>query len=451
MSLAQTIADAAFEAFATHNRDVWQESADAPFGADAVYVERPGLAGEEGGAAPLPQSRPYPQIKRHLLRGRSAQRFVLHGQIGAGKSMELRRLSRDEAVKGKFLILPLSLSERLNLAAKVNIRFVLLTLAEAVAKELTDSWAKKKGLLGFTFGSDADRVLREWIRVLSPSTVLEGPDKIVGEPLILNLSAGLVSKTLQVRSDDDVRRHMVTEESYAPSRLFQLTAVLLQELERLSQRPVLLIIDDGDKIGDEESARDVFVQNLRLLIDLPASTVLTAPFWLHFDPDFLAASSGVQRIPLPNVKVIGRQDAEKLAAPGRAFFFALYEKLAQRSLIEDAALEEAARLSGGVPREFIRLLGRAFDLADEREMSQLDLATLRTAGALLRREMLSFTQQDEVRSSLIRVHHSQRLGATSDWKLLNALLIVEYTNDSPWYDVHPLLREEVERWGPPQG
>lgn len=436
MKKASTITEAAFGPFETSNRDVWRD--DVAWPSAEVYVSR------AGGPADAPESKPYLRLRRRLLKSRDAQRMLLHGQIGSGKSMELHQLTLDPEIRTAYEVVSISLADRLNLAAEVNVRLVLLALAQELARTLVEDHGQKVGRLGWA--ADDEKILAEWLRVLTGGTGLSAPDKVIADDWLLKLSAGLLEKTIQVRSDDSVRQALTTSEAFAPSKVRDLVHALLVRLHRMAERSVLLVVDDGDKIGDDEAARDVFVRNLHLLLGLPCSSVLTVPFWLHFDPDYKAAARNVHRVTLNNVKVISRDNPDQLADPGRQFFQALYDRLAERALIEPTALELAARTSGGVPREFIRLLAAGFDLADERGATVLDQGTLRAALALVRREMLGFTQDQQVREALGRIHRTRRLSGLADWKLLNALLVVEYTNDEPWYDAHPLLLKDAEAW-----
>lgn len=40
----------------------------------------------------------------------------------------------------------------------------------------------------------------------------------------------------------------------------------------------------------------------------------------------------------------------------------------------------------------------------------------------------------------------RQLSSRGEWTLLESLLAVEYTNDRPWYDVHPALEPVVDEW-----
>ncbi len=441
MSRAKTVGEAAFGAFSTYKRDVWQEG-DVPISARDAYVER----GQPVASDTLPPIRPAQQMRRHLLRSADRQRLLVHGQIGTGKSMELHHLLGDQQIRERLEVVRLSLVDRLNLSAPVNIRLVLVAMAQAVARHLVFAHGAKVGNVGFNWSKDRQAVLAEWLRILNPDDAFSGPDKVQDEPIVVTLSASLVSKTVQIQSDAAVRAQLATDAQFAPDRLRRLVEELLKALHEDAVRPVLFVIDDGDKMGDLASARDVFIDNLRLLLGLPAHIILTVPFWLHFDPEFLAASQGTNRTAIANAKVVSRQDPHTLLEPGRRFFWAVYDKLAERALIDEAALELAARMSAGIPREFIRMLERGFDLADELGRDRLDLPTLNMALGTLRRDLFSFTQDAARRAALVAVHRTKALQGAEDWKLLNSLLVVEYTNERPWYDVHPLLVEDVALW-----
>jgi hypothetical protein len=128
------------------------------------------------------------------------------------------------------------------------------------------------------------------------------------------------------------------------------------------------------------------------------------------------------------------------------FFRKVYSRLvAEGSDWVDAdALEEAVRLGAGIPREFLRVMERGFRDTFNFDESRLTLENVRLAARDLRLEMIRLTQTAETRQRLMRVRLTRSLEDVADRKLLDELLIVELTNDEPWYDVHPLLASHID-------
>jgi hypothetical protein len=125
--VATTISDAAACFDLATRQDVWD--ADGASGVsplpspDEIYVDR-SIATADGEA---PASRPFDTLKRRLMR--SQQRILVFGQIGSGKSMELRHFTRDRQLIDRYEVLSLSLADHLNLLAEANVRLVLLAIA----------------------------------------------------------------------------------------------------------------------------------------------------------------------------------------------------------------------------------------------------------------------------------------------------------------------------------
>jgi hypothetical protein len=151
---------------------------------------------------------------------------------------------------------------------------------------------------------------------------------------------------------------------------------------------------------------------------------------------------------LENVKVVTRVDAETVTEASTSFFRGLYRRLVieeGNAWLPDDALNEAVRLSAGVPREFLRVLERAFRVADDEGATALTRRLIDQSAKELRREMFPATETEATRRRLERVRLTRRLETVEDRLLLDALLVVELTNDEPWYDVHPLLAPAIDR------
>jgi hypothetical protein len=89
----------------------------------------------------------------------------------------------------------------------------------------------------------------------------------------------------------------------------------------------------------------------------------------------------------------------------------------------------------------------AFEFAYNYEYERVEKGSVDFVVAELRVHMSRQTQSDSTRDALRRVHESKRLPDDLDRSLLQSLLVVEYSNALPWYDVHPILRDHVRTFG----
>ena len=147
-------------------------------------------------------------------------------------------------------------------------------------------------------------------------------------------------------------------------------------------------------------------------------------------------------------KVITRAAPEVVLDSARQWFHDLYGRLVVpegRAWVDDRALTTVIRMSAGIPREFLRILERAFMVADDLGEAALTETTIQSAVGGLRREMLPATQSEETRRRLQLVRLTRNLRDTGDRQLLEALMVVELSNDEPWYDVHPFLAPFADR------
>ncbi len=438
MPRAASVREAAFHQFASYDRYVWEDAPGVLPVFKDVYVERPAPEGA-GGKRLSPISQ---RMRDDLIEDSDAAKVLLTGQMGAGKSTELRRLFEATDIRERFECLKVVLTERLNLTSAIDIRYVLLALASALAEHIFTSGyddSKARGLGEGEFGP-----VIAWLAPLQ--TLAHLPPAADDVPVTAKLSLYLVEVTRQLKTDEPVRDAVLKDPGFAPSKLERLVSSLVRLIERATKRQLLLLVDDGDKMTKDESARGVFIDNLPALLSLECRMVITFPYWLKFDDAFQRSHRLCPVHSITNVKVIHRDTPGDLLPDGRAFFRAVYDRLVDPSvkLIDDEALDQAALRSAGIVREFLRILQRGFRFAYEYKEDFLTGATLAEALLELEREMDYAMQREVTRRRLMSVRIKKKLDDEKDRLLLASLLVVELTNNRPWYDVHPLLQSYVD-------
>jgi hypothetical protein len=438
MPRATSVREAAFRQFASYDRNVWEDRKGVLPDFSDVYVERPGPEGA-GGRHQDPISQ---QMRDALIETDGAEKVLLTGQMGSGKSMELRRLYEATDVRERFECLKVVLTERLNMASAIDIRYVLLALASALT-EYVYTWQcddlKGRGLPEGEF-----KPVLDWVE---PLRKLSGVQDPAGDaPWTVKLNLHLVEVTRQLKTDEPIRSAVLQDPAFAPSRLERLLSGLVDLIKRSTRRDLLLLVDDGDKMTKEESARGVFIDNLPALLSLTCPAVITFPYWLHFDDAFQRSIRLCPVYPIANIKVVHRDAPDTLLPEARAFFRGIYGRLVDPrvKLIDDDALETAALRSAGIVREFLRILQRGFRFAHMYKDDFVTNATLAEALLELEREMYYATQLETTRRRLTTVRLQKKLDDEEDRQLLDSLLVVELSNNRPWYDVHPLLQSYVD-------
>jgi hypothetical protein len=176
--------------------------------------------------------------------------------------------------------------------------------------------------------------------------------------------------------------------------------------------------------------------NLRLA---DCRTVFTLPMYVP-----ISAAKAVRRV--TNLRVTYRD-----RKPNTDGLAAATEVLLRRvpgggldRLLDDTAVERLVLASGGHLRI---LLGLVMEVVTQAESLPVDDATVTAAIQQVRNGMLPLA--DDQRDMLRRVaaSHELPLATQDDWDIVATLLdqhfVLGYQNGEPWYDVHPLLHDEI--------
>ena len=433
---AATILEAGYGGVLHPDRDLWGPDF-TPEDLERLYEQRPRGDGRSVAVAE--------RIAKTLLYTPSAK-VLLSGQKGAGKSTELRRVMEDKRIRERFQPVVMVASQRLDLFQSTDAHYFLLSIAATIAGDIA---AYPSGGKVLDWKKRAGSDLSKLIELLSDLAGVKAPSKFGDEQGFRLSLKGYVEWVGKLKSNEALRRDLVKDERYSVGRAAALVAELLGVLRWIAERDLLLVIDDGDKIAHEAAVRDIFLTNASRLLSLPCACVITFPFWFGFVPDFQPVQAqAAQVVRLENVKVVTRTDAEVVTEGSKTFFRGLYRRLVVEEgndWLPNDALNEAVRLSAGVPREFLRVLERGFRVADDEGATALTRRLIDQSAKELRREMFPATETEVTRRRLERVRLTRRLETVEDRLLLDALLVVELTNDEPWYDVHPLLAPAIDR------
>jgi hypothetical protein len=426
---AQTIA----EAFGSQLMSPTLSSWDAAVNVEALYVMRPG-------ARPLPDHRApisiATRIRDRLLQAQLPLKVFLTGQVGAGKSSELSRLHADPVVAQKFERVVVRLSERMDLL-DADIRQILVAIAATVAEHILEHDFHKTAL--WRTDDSVGKDLRRWIELLA--NLFEVPSPNPGDDPVIEFGAAFAKFSAKLRSEHSMRQQIRTDRGFGPLELLKVTNQVLQLLDRAAERRVLLVLDDGDKIAMSEPARNVFIEHRIQLLELRCMAVVTFPYALNFDPMMPTTTDSFV---LKNIKIVERDAPDLVRDEAVAFFRDLLLRRVDAKLIDHEAIVAATRYSAGIPREFLRIVGGGFEFAYNYDYPKVDAAAIEYVVQELRETMSRRMQGERTRRMLKRIHRDRRLPDDFEQSLLETLLVVEYTNELPWYDVNPILVEQVE-------
>jgi hypothetical protein len=426
---ASTVLEAARSGF-PYERDVWADTS-AQF--NTTIVPRYELQG----GVPV---KVLDEVKENLLYREVFKPVLVTGQRGSGKSTELRRLAEEPEVYQKLEVIRFLVRRWLSEERPLTARDYLFSLAAALAEHIERKEYHTASNLGFALTEDQE--VAAWLNLLKGTFKLDLSRLASGG---FKLKTAFLEASPMLRSDDELRARLLKEDHFEVSRLMKLVRLLLQTIHQCAQRKVCLLVDDTDKFVQEATQDNLFRTHLHDVLGLPCLTVLTFPYNLHFDESFMGiASQRYEVVVINNVKVVKRDQPMQVLPEAREFFGPLFDIYAERSLITGEALDEAIRLSAGIPREFLRVLEKGFSVARRSRASQLDEVIFNIASHELENSLLAATQLAETRKRLKAIRLSRLLHTREDHKLLDSLFVVEMVNHRPWYDVHPLMQVYVD-------
>jgi len=371
------------------------------------------------------------------------------GQRGTGKSTELKRLQK--CLEDRDIIaFYVDLSEYLLLTKQVEISDFLI----AVAGALSDSIRGDKRF-------DANLAeLRYWERLKSFLATRVELQEITTKFGPLDIKAALkADPDFKHRLQEASRGHVAQIVRDAHDFFIGAVGAVRTAMGR-DDLKVVLIVDSIERIrgvGEEamkvyDSVRDLFFghgEHLRVPL---LNVVYTVPPYLSIlasGVGSLMAGASVRRLTSTHVFKDRSRDADPNGLNLLAQVIAArYPEWQQ--IIRPEALARLALSSGGDLREFFRLVRQC--LPPIRDDADLPLPEARVAHAeaAAKNEMLPIPADHLAWLVRISASHEPCLQHESDLPVLahflDNRLVMNYRNGGDWYDVHPLIRDVVDKF-----
>jgi hypothetical protein len=416
----------------TFLRPLYNRVADRPLHpelpADAeLYVPVYQSLGEDGD--------PIERLARHIgwKEGESLQMFS--GFRGAGKTTELFRL-KQELEKEGYLVLYANALDYLNPGDTIDITGLLLALAGAFGERLTDP-----SVLG---------------EEQQPSYWTDGLAKLL--PRIKVDSINVAGFKLEFKASASFRRQVqeVLSQHLGPLKqnVDEFVTTCLQKIAKYqpdATRQVVFLFDSLEQIRGtastelavQNSVERLFGQHLDKLQLPGVHVVYTVPPWLKY------VSPGLSQIELlPSIKQWQRGPKREPYAPGNDALRTLVGRRFGSHLLEvfasQAQVDRLIAHCGGHFRDLLGLLGevlrRTPDLPVPDKAIEQALAAARSHYlplALDDAAWLHRIAEEHAADSKTREHTSRLI------RFLDTHMVLYLRNGDEWYDVHPLIREEV--------
>lgn len=399
----------------------------------AFHVELPE---EVRGSIKLPG--PLAQLEQRLLNGTRDTKLFLSGHVGSGKSTELNRLMVKTEIKERFSVVPLRFEEQE--WATLDSAQVLFRIAGELFQSFKDKLEKSGDKLKKKLAILNDRVY-------SPAGVraTEGSAGI-------EISAFFIKFKQDLKLSEKIRRGFREFGDTNENFLQDLLEDLVEDIENAlvaTDEPyeLLVVVDDLDKLRTAEQHNDIFGTNLAALLAPPLRILFTVPTAVRFGDDVRAEIRHNCESLYP-VRVLDKAshswNPEDAYRGDRIdFFHHVVDQRVDAALIDREAIRLAAIYSGGVLRDFFRLMREGVSLAIYNRLPKLDHVVMRYAiDEERRRESIGMYEPDY--DALVHVHQTNKLRTADDRRLLALSRVIEGFNGTVWFEANPVFWSVLE-------
>lgn len=379
---------------------------------------------------------PIERLRQRLLSGTRDTKLFLSGHVGSGKSTELSRLAVDPKIKEQFSVLMFRFEEQE--WATLDSSQILFRLAGALFENHKAVLSQQK----------------RWKKVVAElDERIFQPMGIQGREGSLSLEFDLVLFKLkqELRLSEKARRQFRAFGETQQSLLQDFLAALVDDIENALRadggpHELLIMVDDLDKVRGAAAQKEIFDTNLNALLAPPLRVVYTLPTAVLFGESRSDIRQNVEHL-FP-IRVLRKapdtfKPEDAFIDERMGFFEAMLARRMDPEFIEPDAVRLAAMYSGGVLRDFVRLLRDGVQMATYNDQPVLDSIAMTYAlnDARLKESVGLYVPDYE---ALAHAHRTNELRSAEDRRYLDMSRIIESFNGSAWFDAHPLLWKLLE-------
>lgn len=351
--------------------------------------------------------------------------FTGHG--GSGKSTALNRLVSN--LSDKFFVVNYNVLDLLG--DDIDYTDVLFS----ILAQLVENARKNK----ISLGSALIERTNKWGQTITEnliSSTKEGLGFGAGLPGLLNIFTWM-------KSENDTRTEIRKEISPRVSELISIINDTVIEIESTGKQ-VLVIIDNLEKLNPEK-ALNLFWNHGTQLSQPMCKIIYTFPISLKISDRFTQIRMNFSDdIMYPNIKIHEPNGSVNRESKERALMKEIVAKRVNSNLFEPEALEYIIDMSGGVLRDYIRIIRDSAVTALTRGKTVIDKAVAEEVVSDLKN---TFQAQlsDEDYDVLLEVSRSKSIKRDQGLVgLLHNLSVLEYANGRNWCDLHPIVRTILE-------
>lgn len=399
-----------------------------------------------------PKKDPIERLRLTIKLSKSQSVNLLTGFRGNGKSTQLLRLKSLLESEGCYVVL-VDMTDYVLMTKPPEISDFILSLMVALAVE-----GEKSG-----FRSISESYWTRFRAFLTNTNIeikgldLEGKSSEVGAKLGLQLKT---EPTLKQRLQRALSGHVTELVRDARTFVIELVTAIRRQTGDPNKKVVLLVdsVEQIRGVGSEAQQVHDSVVNLfsghtaNLQFSLLHLVYTVPPFLIPLAPKAGQNFGGNSIVSWPNIHV--RDKNGNADENGLRVMREIVDRRFPSWLIvfSESQLNRLATSSGGDVRDYFRLIRECLitlmlDTAPDAHISD---ATLQSVESQLRSELLPLAAEDGRWLARIRKNKDTSLEANVSRpdlaRFLDSNLIMNYLNGEPWYDIHPLLAAEVDKY-----
>ena len=375
----------------------------------------------------------------------STNQFVFAGHTGCGKSTLLKKFSQkldEEYFTVFFSIADLIQANEIN---HINILFAIALQMMEKATEQNIAIAEEKKQAFFNWFKECTETI----------TTANSGDIGFGLDLF-----GIIKGNL--KTSHSTKEEIKTKFTKNFRDLTETLNAIATEIKLATKREIVVIIDDLDK-ADLNKVDEIFKENLKALLQPRFIVIYTIPIATIRDgvlKKYIEDETGNRIFVMPVLKLYPKGESRKPDGKPHDRTLKILQALLTRRIDADlfeAGIEEKIALSsGGVLREAVRIAQECCRLVlvklrllerrkEKIEDVKIDQAILTETLNNLRNDM-TITLSKSDREILQETYLNYRPDDPKQQEfldLLHNLVAIEYRNSESWYDVHPLIVEQL--------
>ncbi|MCI0512579.1 hypothetical protein L0128_05150 [candidate division KSB1 bacterium] len=287
------------------------------------------------------------------------QKILFSGNIGCGKSTFLNLLAEHPQIKKEFLIVKYSLQDIVDPGDASHIDILLSITLQSFATVVKSTKIKVDKKLIEQVQTLAHTIMGLIEKDLEPTKSRTGSAEVsagVSLPKFIDWIQAAINARYKVEREtrEKIREH------YRPRMtdfLNLINDVLDQIQASLAGTSILILIDDADKIPPEQAMK-IFFENGQHFSYINANILFVVDTSISCSRKYTIIINKIGKEEFfPALKLIERNGSRsQICQANIELLKQLTFKRIPAAFIEDAALDHAIELSGGVVREFIRIL-----------------------------------------------------------------------------------------------